>query len=863
MGDRMKKVIMIDGHNLMFRSYYATAYRGSFMQTSKGFPTNALLGFVNMINKIIEDESPEYMIVAFDKGRTFRHNQYKDYKANRDETPKELVQQFPLAKEILKGMGIKHFEIDNYEADDIIGTFAKYCDFEKGYIGTIISSDKDLLQLLSDKVDIKLLKQTDHLRYNATTFKEEHGIVPLRVIDLKALMGDASDNIPGVKGIGEKTALRLLKQYGTLDNIYNNIDNIKGKLQENLIRDKELAYLSYDLATIVTSVPMDITIEDLKRKEINFKKLEELYQELEFYSLLKKLKTNNQIKLEVNIIKDVKEIKIDKTCAIYLEVLGTNYHDAEILGLGVYNEENSFYLPFKVLLQNPFFLTEISKYTYDAKKVYVALEKAGIKIEKIVDDLMIAGYLLDYNVKEDIAYLANQMGYNLSFYEKVYGKNNFLRPEEEEIAYNAIGKAKFIYETQNLFLETLKEEKNLELYQAIDLPLARVLAKMEQAGINVNKEVLLEREEDLKLKIEILSNDIYNDAGVIFNISSPSQLGDVLFEKLGLQHGKKGKTGYSTAIDVLNKLKDDHPIIEKIIAYRTLTKLYTTYIEGLIKAIKDDNKIHTIYNQTLTRTGRLSSMEPNLQNIPIRYEEGKMLRKAFLPSKDSLLLSCDYSQIELRILAHMSGVEALILAFKNDEDIHKKTAMDLFKEDSNKVTPRMRRIAKAVNFGIIYGISSFGLSENLDISVKEAKVFIDEYLKTYPGIKEYMDKIIKEAYQKGYVTTLFNRKRTILELSNKNYMIRQQGERMALNTPIQGTSADIIKKAMIAIDKEFIKRKIKSKMILQVHDELIFDVLETEFKEVKEIVISIMENVYQLQVPLKVDLSYGKNWYEI
>ena len=859
----MKKVVMIDGNNLLFRSYYATAYSGNFMQNSKGFPTNAIFGFVNMINKIIDDENPEYMIVAFDKGKTFRHDQYKEYKAKRAETPNELQQQFPLAKKILTLMGIKYYEIDNYEADDIIGTIAKSCDLEKEYKGTIISSDKDLLQLLSDKVDIKLLKQQDFICYNKTTFKEEYEIDPIRVIDLKALMGDSSDNIPGVKGIGEKTALNLLKKYGSLDNVYNNIDNIKGKLKENLVTEKETAYLSYDLATIVKEVPIEITIADLKLKEKQTEKLREMYKELEFYSFLKQENIENKPEVEVNIIKDIKEFKIDSSCAIYLEILGTNYHQGEILGLGVYNDKNSCYIPKELLLDNISLLTKVSKYAYDSKKIYVALKWQGLEIDNIIFDARIAGYLLDYNIKDDIAYLANQMGYNIPFYDKVYGKTKIVKPKEEEIAYNAIVKAKFIYDTYEILLNKLEEEEVLNLYKEIDLPLAKVLAKMEYSGINVNKQTLLEMGEEIKLKIELLSNDIYNDAGLVFNIASPSQLGEVLFEKLGLKHGKKGKTGYSTAIDVLNKLKGSHPIIEKIIEYRTLNKLYTTYIEGLLKTVMEDNKIHTIYNQTLTRTGRLSSVEPNLQNIPIRYEYGKIIRKAFIPSKNSLLLSCDYSQIELRILAHMSSVDALIDAFNEDADIHKKTAMDLFKIKENEVTSNMRRIAKAVNFGIIYGISSFGLSENLDIFVNEAKEFIEEYLKTYPGIKEYMDNTIKLAHHQGFVKTLFNRKRNILELANKNYMIRQQGERMALNTPIQGTSADIIKKAMLEIDKRFEENKIKSKMILQIHDELVFDVLESELEQVKQIVKTIMENVYKLKVPLKVDAKHGKDWYQI
>ncbi|NLM63055.1 MAG: DNA polymerase I [Mollicutes bacterium] len=857
----MKKIIMVDGNNLLFRSYYATAYSGNFMRNSKGFPTNAIYGFIGMINNIVEEEKPEYMIVAFDKGETFRHKEFKEYKANRIAMPDELKMQFPIAKEILTHMGIKYYEIDNYEADDIIGAFAKYCENNNEFTGIIISSDKDLLQLLSENVEIKLLKQKDYIRYNLDNFEKEFGIAPINIIDLKALQGDPSDNIPGVKGIGEKTALKLLREYGSLDNIYKNIDKIKGKVKEKLINEKDNAYLSYHLATIQCDIPMDINIDDIKYTKGNEKELRKIYEELEFYSFLKDKEVKKNDQIEINIIKDVNDIKVDGPCAVYLEILGTNYHKGEILGMGVYNDNCSFYIPREILLEKPSFLKENIKYTYDLKKMVVALKWQNVEIENVVHDAMIAGYLLDYNVKDDIAYMANQMGYNISFYEKIYGKSKLVKPSEEEIAYNTVMRAKFIYETYENLKEQLTKEKTLNLYEKIDFPLARVLANMEFSGINVNRKTLMEMGEELKIKIELLSNDIYNDAGVVFNISSPSQLGEVLFERLGLKHGKKGKTGYSTAIDVLNKIRDSHPIVDKVIEYRTLTKLYTTYIEGLLSAIMNDNKIHTIFNQTLTRTGRLSSEDPNLQNIPIRYEYGRLIRKAFVPSKDSVILSCDYSQIELRILAHVSKVDALIEAFKNDMDIHKKTAMDIFKVEEYAVTPNMRRIAKAVNFGILYGMSSFGLSENLDIQVKEAQKFIDEYLETYPGIKEYMDKTIKDAYEKGYVKTLFNRKRKIGELFNKNYMIRQQGERMALNTPIQGTSADIIKKAMIEIDHIFKEKGLKSKMILQVHDELVFDVLKEELEEVKKIVKTTMEKVCELEVPLKVDMNIGESWY--
>lgn len=861
----MKKIILVDGNNLLFRSYYATAYTGNLMKNSKGFPTNALFGFTHMINKILHEEKPTHIIVAFDKGKTFRHEKYADYKGGRGETPDELKMQFPVAKELLTYMGIKYYEIDNYEADDIIGTFAKFCDDEDEFIGTIVSSDKDLLQLISSDVDIKLLKQKDYIRYNEESFKRAYGIEPIRIVDLKALMGDSSDNIPGVKGIGEKTALKLLQKYGSLDNIYENIDSIKGAARQKLIDDKENAYKSFDLATIVRDVPMEININDVILKEKDSEKLNNLYEDLEFYSFLKKEKEEKKVVRETNvtIVKNVNEVpKIDE-CAFYLEILGTNYHRSEIIGAGIYNEDVSLYIPFAILKDCKDLLTKTIKSTYDLKKDYVALKWNDIDITNVNFDAMIASSLLDYNVKDDIAYLSNQMGNDLEFYEKVYGKGTRLHiPDEVEIAKNCINKARFIYETKEELLNKLKDEEMLDLYYDIEHPLITVLGDMEYNGVYVDKSILEEMGKEIEIKLELLSKDIYNLAGEEFNISSPFQLGDILFEKLGLPHGKIGTRGYSTAIDVLEKIKDKHPIINLIIEHRNLTKLHSTYIEGLINSIMPDNKVHTIYTQALTRTGRLSSIEPNLQNIPVRDEYGKLIRKAFIPSPNSIIVSADYSQIELRILASIADVEALKQAFKEGKDIHSKTASDIFGVPVDMVTKNMRRIAKAVNFGIVYGISGFGLSENIGVSTKEAKEFINNYLETYPGIKKYMDDTIARAKEVGYVRTLFNRKRVIPELKNKNYMIRNAGERIALNTPIQGTSADIIKKAMIEVDKKFKENNIKSKMILQVHDELIFDTLKEEKEKVCEIIESVMDADYNINVPLEIDIESGENWYQ-
>ena len=859
----MNKIVLVDGNNLLFRSYYATAYNGNFMKNSKGFPTNALFGFTNMIHKIITEENPQYMIVAFDKGKTFRHEKYKDYKGGRMATPDELKMQFPKAKELLTAMGIKYYEIDNYEADDILGTFARYCDEEPNFIGTIISSDKDLLQLISNDVDIKLLKQKDYIRYNKESFIEAFGFEPKHIVDLKALMGDSSDNIPGVKGVGEKTAMKLIGEYKTIDNLYDHIEDIKGALKEKLISGKDGAYEAHELATIVKNVPLDIQIPDIKYLGPKEEELNKIYEDLEFYSFMKKLKTEKkELKKEDIIIAKTKEdLKIEGPCSIYLEILGTNYHTSEILGMAVYNEDNSFFVPFELLKEDPSFLTENEKYTYDLKKTFVSLKWNQIPLKNVTFDTMISAYLLDYNVKEDIAYLAKELDYDIPFYDTVYGKTKFQAPSIEEVASMAIEKAKFIYETKKHFEEEMKKQEVDSLFSEIEMPLSSVLADMEYTGMKVDKETLLKMGEELQEKIHQFEKVIYDYAGCEFNISSPKQLGEVLFEKMEIPHGKKTATGYSTAADVLMKLRSYHPIIDMILEYRTVTKLYNTYIEGLSNLIMEDGKVHTIYQQTLTRTGRLSSIEPNLQNIPVRNEYGKLIRKAFVPSKDSVILSGDYSQIELRILAHMANVPSLIEAFQNGMDIHTKTAMDIFHVTKEEVDSNKRRIAKAVNFGIIYGISGFGLSENIGISVGEAQNFINTYLKTYSGIDAYMKQVIEQAKKDGYVTTLFHRKRIIPELSNKNLLIRKQGERMALNTPIQGTSADIIKKAMVEIYEELNKRNLKTKMIIQVHDELIFDTPKEELEEVKKLVKEKMEHVITLRVPLSVEFGSGDNWY--
>lgn len=856
----MEKVVLVDGNNLLFRSYYATAYTGNIMRNRDGFPTNGLYGFVNMINKIVAEENPKYMMVAFDIGKTFRHEKYKDYKGGRRETPEDLKVQFPIAKKILTAMGIKYLECEGYEADDIIGTISSWCDKDPEYEALIVSSDKDLLQLISDETVVKLLKPKDYIMMDKATFIQTYGFEPIKMIDLKALMGDASDNIPGVKGIGEKTAIKLLTQYGSLDGIYENIDNIKGSTHEKLVTGNEDAYYSKELVTIYREVPLNITWDDLLYGNENTNELIQLYNELNFYSLLKKASSNKKnVNTNIDnfkIIQDISLINIDRDTAIYVDTTLGNYHDASINGIALYNDSMAIYIPFDVIENNINFLDVPYKfYTYDYKKLLVVFNKYNIKIDNVIFDTMISGYLLNYEVKDDIGYLANLLDFDIPS----YNKNDIL--SDEKVALINITKAKFIYDSKTKLYDEMVNEDVISLFENIEMPLAKVLANMEIQGIRVNKKILEEMGEEIKIKLELITKDIYNYAGCEFNINSSKQLGEILFDKLKLPHAKKNKIGYVTDADTLKKLID-FPIVNKILEYRALAKLYSTYIEGIISTIREDNKIHTIYTQTLTRTGRLSSIEPNLQNIPMRSEYGRLIRKAFLPEDDSVILSADYSQIELRVFAHLSGVKDLIEAFKNNEDIHTKTAMDIFKVPSLGVTKNMRRQAKAVNFGILYGISSYGLSEDLGIPVKEAKEFINKYFETYPGVKDYMNKEIADATKDGYVKTIMNRKRIIEELNSSNYNVRSMGERMALNTPIQGSASDILKKAMVEIYDVFEKNNMKSKMLLQVHDELIFNVYNDEIDRVKKIVHDIMTNVFELSVPLEVDIETGNNWYE-
>ena len=847
----MKKVILVDGNNLMFRSFYATAYSGSIMKNSENFPTNALFGFVNMINKIIEEEKPAYMCVAFDIGKNFRKQEYSFYKEGRQSTPEELKIQMPVAREILDAMGIKYLELEPYEADDIIGTIVNMAELDPEYASTIISSDKDLLQLISDETEIKLLKQSGFIRYNKKSFIEEYKIDPIRIIDLKAIMGDASDNIPGVKGIGEKGALKLLQEYESLENIYDNIDKITGKTKEKLINDKESAFMSKKIATIYREVPINTNFEEFRYNGFDEVKLRNIFEKLEFYSFIKNIKREKvEEKNEFITLGNVNELKLDENVALYLEVSDSNYHMGKIVGMALTDKFNSYYI-------NPSLIHDVYNVIKDKNIITYDLKKSLIKLGNLKSkyDLMIAGYLLNYNVKDDIANIMNTMGTEIEFYD------NLKKRKFDNIENILVTKSKFIFDTYESITNELTSKEQLYLFNDIEMPLIYVLADIEKNGFKVQISELEKMKQEISGKLDVVSREIFRLSGTVFNIGSPKQLGEILFDKLDLDKGKKNKRGYKTDVKTLQKLIDRHPIVPKILEYRNLSKLYSTYLEGLEDYILGDGKIHTIFNQTLTRTGRLSSMDPNLQNIPVKEELGRKVRLAFVPSND-LLLSADYSQIELRILSHISKSKDLQDAFINKEDIHKKVASDIYGVDIENVTPKMRSTAKAVIFGIVYGISGFGLGENLNISRTDAQDFINKYYEFYPGVKEYMDNVIKEAKLNGYVKTLFGRIRVIDEIKNTNFLVRQMGERMALNTPIQGTSADIMKLAMIKVYDEFKKNNIKSKMILQVHDEIIIDLVESEKDVVSKIVKESMEQIYTLDVPLLVDINCGVNWYE-
>lgn len=859
----MKNLLLIDGNSMLFRAYYATLY-GRMMKTSNGIPTNAVYGFITMINKALDMVKPDAVFVAWDAGKpTFRHETYTEYKGTRKQLDQELIVQFPIAREYLDSYGITRYECEGIEADDIIGSLAKkYPDVNIH----ILSSDRDLLQLIDPTTDVYLMKKgiTEMEVMNEEKLMETMGIKPCQIIDLKALMGDSADNIPGVKGIGEKTALKLLNEYETVDNVYEHIDEIKGKLKEKLVTDKEKAFLSKYLATIKTDADIPFTIDEIAMPQPG-DTLHDFYVKYEMNSFAKA--TMNTDKVEKHSTREVVHtISKDLLCddsVVYADVDNEAYYDAQLYGFAIGNETKNEYITLSDALQDEAFLQYIKEdnhmAVYDAKNFYHTCHKNNIPCGNIAFDIMIAAFLVDGTISD---------------YDKLQEKYNFDRSIRKEDVYGKRGKPKLVDEQQQQnyalmqvddlsdLIKPLKDELNkmemMDLFMNIEMPLTRVLYAMEKEGVYTSLKTLDEIAAATAKKIDDLSRQIYEMAGMEFNINSPKQLAVILYDELGLKAGKKR----STAADVLEKLIHVHPIIPLLLEHRKYQKIYSTYAVGLSKHIQSDGKIHTIFNQIQTQTGRLSSSEPNLQNISVRDEEGKEIRKAFVASPNHVLLSADYSQIELRMLAHMANEEQMIDAFNHGIDIHTKTAMQIFDVDHDAVTSNMRRSAKTVNFGIVYGQSDFGLSEQLGISRKEAHSFIEKYFASYPAIKTFMDATIAYCEENGYVKTIFNRRRYIPEISDKNYMMREFGKRAAMNAPIQGSAADLIKMAMISIYDTMQKRGVKSRMILQIHDELIFDVCEDEIELMKELVEDGMQNIMKLKVPLIAEASIGKNWYE-
>lgn len=877
----MDKIILLDGNSLSYRAFYAMPA----LKNKKGLYTNSVYGFTLMLERILEDTKPKYALVAFDKGKeTFRHKSYEAYKGTRDKTPTELVEQFGYVRELIESYGIKYEEHFDYEADDIIGTYAKIAE-KAGLEVIIVSGDKDLTQLASDNITVYYTKRgvTEIDYYTPEFINEKYGLTPQQIIDMKGLMGDKSDNIPGIPGVGEKTAIKLLTEYETVENVLENIDNISGKkLKERLTEGKEDAILSKKLATIFTDVPVDNKIEDLTFKE-NREKKKELFEKLEFVSFLRKLSQENSVEDpsetetgEERIKKDLeiqiadKDTKLDfKNSSLHIECYTEDYQNSDVLGVSVYVGDTAYIFSEENFFDNKYAIdylkSQEEKTVYDIKKIIYIAKKNNKEINGDIFDIKIANYLIDVTSKSEIDKIVfNYLGEIISSNEEIYGKGAKRSLPTQEVLNSYIAKiAASILEVKPLMIKSLEEENMLDLYKNIEIKVARVLANMEFEGIHVSKKALDEMSHEFDERIKVLEGSIYTLAGSEFNIASPKQLGVVLFEDLGLPVVKKTKTGYSTAVEVLEQLQYKHDIIPLIMEYRTLTKLNSTYAKGLVKDITREGKIHTRYEQTLTQTGRLSSVNPNLQNIPTRIEEGKKIRKAFIPaSNDRVILSIDYSQIELRVLAHIAQDKGMIDAFKHDVDIHTKTASDVNGIPLDEVTPTMRREAKAVNFGIVYGISDFGLSNNLGITRKRAKEFIEKYLETFKGVDKYMTDIVEFAKEHGYVETLYNRRRSLPEINAKNKIIANLNARIAMNTPIQGTAADIIKVAMISAYNYIEESKVDAKLLLQVHDELIFDVSKDILEEFTDKMVTIMEEAANLDVKLKAEASSGPSWYE-
>lgn len=866
----MEELILIDGNSLLFKAFYATSYTGNYMVNRNGIPTNGVYGFARMVDKIL-DNNPKYVIVAFDYGKkTFRNELLDTYKAQRKETPEELIPQFSLAREYLTAHNIRWYEVEGFEGDDIIGTLVDFGEKNNLKV-SVYTGDKDAFQLISPQTTIyRTVKGVTELDiYNEQTLFDKYGLKPDQIRDFLGLMGDTADNIPGIKGVGEKTALKLLHQYETIEGLEEHQNELKGKMGEKIRTGMEDALMSKKVATILRDVPLDVDLKKVEYEGYDYDTLKSFYETYDMNSLIKSMTIEAAPKkeLKLEIVDHMPEITKDS--AVYVSIYDTNYHRSIILGYGIYNDEQAYFISYENALKDESFLAYLKdetkkKYGYDIKSAVIGSRWNGVEINGYTFDLSLASYVLEPAIKEELKYVCTHFDYDGVMYdEEVFGKGAKKHiPDDALLAQHTVSKAKAIYELKDVVTKELKDKKQYELYEDIELPVTRILGEMEFAGTEIDLDVLKEMDEAFDETIEKLSNDIYRISGTTFNISSPKQLGQVLFEELGLKGGKKTKTGYSTSQDVLEKIIDAHPVVPLVLEYRMLTKLSSTYLKGLQEQVFPDNKIHTIYKQTLTHTGRLSSVDPNLQNIPVRSEEGKLIRKAFV-SHNGYLVSFDYSQIELRILAHMAHVTNLIDAFNQGKDIHRHTAALVFGVKDEEVTPQMRSQAKAVNFGIIYGMSEFRLSKDIGMSIAEARNFINKYFETYPEVKTYMDEVVEVCKKQGYVSTLLNRKRYIPTINDKNFMVRQQAQRYAMNTPIQGTGADILKLAMIEVDKALKVHHLKSQMILQVHDELIFDVFEDELEEVMSLVKEKMENCIKMDVPLIVEGNYAKNWCEL
>ncbi|WP_019912006.1 DNA polymerase I [Paenibacillus sp. HW567] len=887
----MDKLILIDGNNIIYRAFFAMPP----LTNTAGQQTNAVYGFTTMLLRLIEEHKPSHMIVAFDAGKiTFRHEGYEDYKGGRQKTPPELSEQFPMLKELLQNLGVPQFEISGYEADDIIGSISREAD-EAGRQVMIVSGDKDMLQLASEHTTVALVRKgvTEVEMFGPQQIRDKYDLTPAQIIDLKGLMGDASDNIPGVPGVGEKTALKLLHQFGSVEGVLAGTDELKGKMKEKLEEHADSAVMSKKLATIYREVPLEHSWEDMVFTGIKSDTAGPALAKLEFKSLLERLSLSayapaadgeggegaqEAAALDITIVGEA-ELQdliaaLPGISALHVESSGENPHRAEVIGVGLSSQERHYFVPVEQLkspaaakLRDWLGDDKAPKSGYDLHRADLALHWQGIPFAGAANDVQLAAYLLDpTEANQNLNDLTAKYGLpRLSPDEEVFGKGaKYKIPGLDILGGHVARKSATVLGIVEKQQQELNDTAMTGLFVDLEMPLSRILADMEKQGIAVNREDLIDLGKEFEAQISRLVSDIYAICGTEFNLNSPKQLGDILFVKLGLPVVKKTKTGYSTDAEVLEKLAPYHDAVRLILQYRTIAKLQSTYVEGLLKEISaETGKVHTFYRQTIAATGRLSSQFPNLQNIPIRLEEGRKIRKVFVPSEPGWsILAADYSQIELRVLAHISDDERLKEAFVHDMDIHTKTAMDVFGVAADQVDSNMRRSAKAVNFGIVYGISDYGLSQNLNISRKEAAHFIEQYFDVFKGVRRYMDDIVVEARKQGYVTTLLERRRYLPEINAKNFNLRSFAERTAMNTPIQGTAADIIKLAMVQMDKALYERGLKSRMLLQVHDELVFEVPEDELELMKKLLPEVMEGALKLSVPLKAEVSFGSNWYE-